>query len=92
MLTWRRILGLGSSGFGLWIFWRLHLLIALALGHRTRPPAIRLALGPFGRTLVTLDKSWPALDTQVVSGIVVKLERRYQTVGRIARIGALRFA
>jgi len=87
MLTWRRILG-----FNLWWSWRLHLLVALALRHRTGPPAIRLAFGPLGWTLVTLDKSGPALDAQVVSGVVVELERRNQPVGRIAGIGALRFA
>lgn len=70
----------------------LHLLVALALGQGSRPPAIRLAFGPFGRTLVTLDKSGPALDAQVIAGIVIKLERSYQAVGRIARIGALWFA
>lgn len=77
---------------------KLHLLVAATLGQRPRPFAIGLTFWPLRRPRgvisVRLDlyEARPALHAQVIARIVVELEGRNEAVGRVARIGALRFA
>lgn len=69
----------------------LDLLVTSTLWHRSRPVSFGCAARTFRRTTVgsMLDESGPTLDGQVVSRIVVELERCYQAVRRISRVGAL---
>lgn len=77
---------------------KLHLLVAATFGQRPRPFAIGLTFWPLRRPRsvisVRLDlyEARPALHAQVIARIVVELEGRNEAVGRVARIGTLRFA
>lgn len=77
---------------------KLHFLVAATFGQRPRPFAIGLTFWPLRRPRsvisVRLDlyEARPALHAQVIARIVVELEGRNEAVGRVARVGTLRFA
>lgn len=83
---------------GLWTVDKLHLLVAATFGQRSRPFAIWLTFWPLRRPRgvisVRLDlyEARPTLHAQIIARIVVELEGRDEAVGRVARIGTLRFA